>query len=416
MEEAFYKQRGLFRGRAYCPDCSLVNQRNQVLLTYLAMPVVGGLLYWIGPFTWLGMFFLRLSLTFVIIIPLLVLHELSHMLVAQFMKFKVFGIQIGVGRLLLRFSVRGLPWELRALPIGGFTIVGSGPTDYYRLKLFFIFAAGPFIHLILGLASIWWFQKNYLSIIFIPIMYEMVSAFILANVIIFLSNIWPHRAKNLPGAPGTDGWHLFRMPFVKDSEIKEKQAGFFALEALQSYRANDGQQAREYVEKALDTHPNSLVALNMLGMVRMQVEDFSGSRETFLELLNKPDLPRVYRYIALNNVAYANILLEDASLLPEADEFSKEAYNHMPWVPAIVGTRGTVLAAMGHYVDGIDLLKKAMAAQTEKQDIAADSYHLAIAEASRGNLEIARSHYDLACKLDDKIYLKKKTEKVLGMA
>lgn len=92
-------------------------------------------------------------------------------------------------------------------------------------------------------------------------------------------------------------------------------------------------------------------------MARAEYQD---SRETFLQLFETEDAREPGRhYILLNNVAYLNILLSDPSLLPEADQFSAEAFKHLPWVPPIMGRRGTVLVELGQLDEGSALLKKA---------------------------------------------------------
>jgi hypothetical protein len=82
-------------------------------------------------------------------VPLLVLHEAGHAVVAALLGWRVARVVIGMGRPLARFRVRGTPVEIRLLPLEGF--VQPVPTNlrYPRLKNALIYFAGPGAELLL---------------------------------------------------------------------------------------------------------------------------------------------------------------------------------------------------------------------------------------------------------------------------
>ena len=180
---------------------------------------------------------------------------------------------------------------------------------------------------------------------------------------------------------------------------------------MQSYAANDFENAQNWVEKALALDNKSEIARNVLGIVQMARGDHQTSRETFQQLLEteaakEPGL----RYTLLNNIAYLDALLHDPTLLSEADQFSEEALKHLPWVPAVVGTRGTVLVELGKLEEGIPLLKKSMSLHTDKQGKAINACHVALAELRCGNLDEARKYLVSAKTLDPDCFLIPETE------
>jgi hypothetical protein len=109
----------------------------------------------------------------------------------------------------------------------------------------------------------------------------------------------------------------------------------------------------------------------------------------------------------MNNVAYANLALDDPALLPEADIFSEQASQTMSWEPAILGTRGGVLVALDRVDEGLELLKSVLQKNPDKSGKAIDACLLAWGEWKRGNQQKSDSYLALARDLDPNSYLLK---------
>jgi tetratricopeptide (TPR) repeat protein len=244
---------------------------------------------------------------------------------------------------------------------------------------------------------------------------SLVSLLISANVVLLVISLFPWQVQTNYGRTGSDGWNLLHTPTMPEEEQSEQLASYYIQEGLEAYKQRDFRSARAWMEKGIEKYPEQPLVLNALGFVQVGTGEFEQSRETFLALLEhqlKPEL----KYMVLNNIAYANLMVGDSQLLPEADAYSAEAYQNAPWMPAIAGTRGAVLVEMGRLNEGVSLLKRAMAEHTDAQGKAANACYLAIAESHRGNPEEARRYLETARALDPTCYLLPRATEQLALS
>ena len=94
--------------------------------------------------------------------PLAILHELGHVIMARLCGWKVDSMVVGFGRALSQFKVHNTKVEIRAIPIEGFVMARPKPGNlrFPKLKLSLIFAAGPGIELLLLFCLYWWVGKD----------------------------------------------------------------------------------------------------------------------------------------------------------------------------------------------------------------------------------------------------------------
>ncbi len=76
-------------------------------------------------------------------VPLLVLHESGHAVVAWFLGWRVGRVVIGMGPVISRFSVGRTPVEIRMAPVEGFVVPIPRNLLAVRLKNALIYFAGP---------------------------------------------------------------------------------------------------------------------------------------------------------------------------------------------------------------------------------------------------------------------------------
>jgi hypothetical protein len=76
-------------------------------------------------------------------VPLLVLHEAGHALVAAALGWRVRQVVIGMGRVMASFRVGGVPVEIRLFPVQGFVIPAPRNLRSPHLKSALIYFAGP---------------------------------------------------------------------------------------------------------------------------------------------------------------------------------------------------------------------------------------------------------------------------------
>ncbi len=402
VEQAFSTEKSLLRKpKHFCPDCT-VKRESRWLVFGLAILALSGLLnFAIDPFSGVTSVVLGSILILLFMIPLVIIHELAHAGAAKLVGLRVFGITIGTGKTIWSGKFLGMDWTINILPLAGITMAGARPLPHSRWRLFFTYLAGPASHIPIALGLFFLeaaLPQSRWDLIFIPL--------IVTNILLAAISLFPHTASTVVGMQGSDGWHLFRVPFMKQSELIKQHVGYFSAEAMQSYAAKDFNRAESWLQQAFSLDANSGTARNIQGIIQMARGEYGGSRQTFLQLLETEEAraPGLH-YILLNNIAYLDALLRDPSLLPEADQFSAEALKHLPWLPAITGTRGTVLVELGQLDEGIALLKRSMSLSPDKQAKALNACHIAIGELRRGNLEGARKYLVSAKTLDASCFL-----------
>ncbi|HEY5729958.1 MAG TPA: site-2 protease family protein [Anaerolineales bacterium] len=397
VQQAFSTQKSIGRSRHYCPDCTLKRHTRSFVFNMSLLIGSGVLIFTLNPFSRAAVIVRDISLILLFQVPLILMHELAHATVAKLTGLRVFGIVIGIGKRIWSGELFGMQWMINALPLGGITSVGARPVPHIRWKLFLVYLAGPASHLLLAFAAFllsWSFSLSAFG-------HRVLGLLVFSNILLAVFNLFPRKISIMIGMQGTDGWHLMRVPFLKQDELTKLHVGYFAGEALLAYSRNDFETAKRWLEQALIVDGNSAIARNVLGVIQMAHEEYLVSRETFLQLLQTEEgkAPALH-YILLNNVAYLNALLGDPSLLPEADQYSAEALKHLPWMPPVIGTRGTVLVELGQIEEGIALLTKAMSLHTDKHGKALNACHIALGEFRRGDAVTAHKYFATAQTLD----------------
>jgi tetratricopeptide (TPR) repeat protein len=404
VEEAFStEKRFLGKPRHFCPDCTVKRKARSFLRDLVIIVGCGLFIYALSPSSSTAKaIVLHTSLILLFLIPLIVIHELTHAGVAKLVGLRVFGIMIGIGKTIWSGKFLGTDWTINLLPLGGITLVGTRPVALIRPKLFLIYLAGPASHMIMAVGFFLWQQT--LSIFTFG--YQVLMSLVLANIVLAVTNLVPFKISLTTGMQGTDGWHLLRVPFLGQAELTKRYVGYFAGEALQAYASNDLKEARKWVNQAFAFDRNSGIARNILGIIQMAAGEHKAARETFLQILETEEAKEPgLHYVLLNNVAYLDALLRDEALLTEADDYSLQAFQHLPWIPAVMGTRGTVLVELGQFEAGIDLLKRSMSLNVDKQSKALNACHIAVGEFRRGNPGVARKFLATAKTLDPNCFL-----------
>jgi len=401
VEEVFVKEKRFFGllTRRFCPDCMLKRLRLDAITNFIILPLVGVLLYFISPLHRLGEAALIIGISLFLYIPFAIVHELAHAAVASLLGFRVFSILLGVGGRVVSGKFLGLKWDVRSLPLGGATILGGPPAPGYQWKHFFVYLAGPASHALLAFL----FGSAFVPLLFLDVP-PLLTTFCLIcaslNLFSLLANLWPRKVPTVYGEGGTDGWHLLRVFFWKPEDFQKRYALYYALEALDANEERQPLQARDWAAKGLALYPDDEMLLNVSGVIHTYLNDFARAREIFVRLLERPKLMPGSKFIILNNIAYADAELNDPALLPEADQYSAEAYQNVPWEPAIQGTRGLVLVLLGKPDEGLPLLHSAFKKSLTRRNKAIDACYIALGELRRGNRAEAGKYLDAARTLD----------------
>jgi tetratricopeptide (TPR) repeat protein len=153
--------------------------------------------------------------------------------------------------------------------------------------------------------------------------------------------------------------------------------------------------------------------LNSHGVIALDLGEYGKARQCFLKLAQRDSKHPLMRPLMLNNIAYANALLGGDDLIKEADAFSLEAMATIGWMPAVMGTRGTVLANLGRFEEALPLLHESLSQEVSPNHKSQNACLIAEVECRRGHLDLARTYLEEARKLDPKCSLLVRAETIL---
>lgn len=390
-------------GKRFCPRCQEVRYRRNAVINYLLLPTIGLILYSIPTLRWLGELYLILSGTLLVMIPLIVLHELAHAFTASLVGLQAFRIVVGAGKPLITRRALGLDWEIRTIPWGAATLVSGLPLPGYRLRLFLVYLAGPLFHIILViifLAASLFVVPFTLSTWFV----RLIQIGLYSNLLLLLSNLWPRKIGMAIGQIGTDTWNIFNLFKLTQQDLQRHHEAYYFHHALSLFQRENLEGAQVWLQRGLAAYPESILLRNLKGVIHTWEDDYNQALEVFSVILeelprlesSRPEAQPAFRFLMLNNVAYSWLMLDDPSTIQQADAYSLEAYQNMPWQPEIAGTRGSVLVAMGKLDEGLPLLEKAMIQNIQPRDKAENACQIALGEIKRGDLVQARRYLEKA--------------------
>ena len=173
----------------------------------------------------------KLGVIFVIVcwVPLLVIHEAGHAIVARLCGWEVERVVIGFGRTWRTWVIGDVPVIFKSVPLSGYVVPRPGNLQSPRLKNALIFAAGPAFELIAALIVIvitgpaTVFQSSDA----LPVI--AAQSFSLAAALGLVFTLVPHTVSTERGESWSDGLGIlmsFRLPDAYFAElIREPEAG-----------------------------------------------------------------------------------------------------------------------------------------------------------------------------------------------
>lgn len=402
VEQVFYKVRQRHTGevRRRCPECWLKTRKHgyyRWLETYLVIGVIGvGLA--LGQNA-LGWFFLNLIFFYLLMILAALPHELGHAFAAQAVGFRAFYVIIGFGQTIFERPFCGFNFQLRAIPLGGFAVSAAKNTDHYRLKRCVMIFAGPGANLLVAGLLVLLLPNPALNFDFTSGI-RFANLFLIANLFCFAWSLWPHMIQTALGEIPNDGLLMWKTLFLTKEDVEKAPLAYFLYEGAELLKCNQHQTANEWFERGLNKFPEEMNLLNGQGACLLRLKRLSEAQDVFRKLLDRPTIDLFHRSLFANNLAYVNTLIGGEEFMLEADKYSKEALECMPFHPKYKGTRGSVLVELGKYDEGISMLKEAMENNEDSRSKALNACHIAIAEKRRGNSEESRKFAEIARSLD----------------
>lgn len=404
----------------YCPTCWSREQAStatRIMLMNFGVAALGPVLQLTCPKLGLGRFLTGLLWFQVFLVLALVIHELGHACMGRLLGMRVFKIYLGWGKTWFKFRRLGFEFEVRPALQGGLVVAGHPSLQWLRIKQFLFTLAGPMVNVVLA-SSIWPFLRpgQLWSFQVFETRLQVGTIFFYVNLIVLLENLLPYKVTTPLGRVSSDGKRLFEAFFLSPEKRKDLHAGSFFMEAAVNYEQADFEAARRWAEEGLALYPDHELLLTWPGLIALGAGENAKAREYFFKQLDRGSSQPHARPITLNNIAYADVLLGGVELIQEADTFSAEAMEGLGWLPAIEGTRGAVLAAMGRYEEGLPLLHESLSAATNIDHKAQNACFIAEAEARRGNLAKAKEYLEEARKLHPGCLLLSRAESVVREA
>jgi tetratricopeptide (TPR) repeat protein len=422
IPETFIRERKSFRRSIgiYCPPCWQKRQNRVYGWLYISNGAlgIGGLMLLLAESTRPAGFVLtNLCLLTLFEVTSVLPHELAHAWVGERVGLRVFRLIIGHGRPVFRRMLWRYDTEFRSIPLGGLTLAAHTHKRAFRVRQFAFVLAGPLVNgalaasmlLFMPLEELWQFHRLEQGI-------YPGQMFFFANAVLLMASLWPHEMATALGRTPSDGKLLFRTLFLKPDTMDQQHAAWFAGEGAICHEKGEHADAQAWFEKGLAVYPYQPHLLNWLGVVCIESQQYEKARDCFVKLLDRPDTAPAFRSLLLNNIAYADVLLGGSERITEADRFSREAMATLGWVPAIKGTRGTVLIESGRIEEGLGLLHEAMAATESTSDKAQNACWIAMGEARMGNLIASQRYLDQARQLDARCNLLERAGAVLRHA
>lgn len=401
-----------------CPSCKAakhLQDQGAALAIFAGVGVVGLVLVCINRDFPPGWWFLNLFLFQLAIVITIVPHELGHALMARWLGFEVFEVIIGFGRKLWEGKIAGFPIIVNSIPAGGLARTSPKDTRHVRRRFFAIIAAGPFVNFVFVAVILTCADRQHLfdieqqaSLRLLP-----VTAFFYANLLVLLVNLWPYTHKFAVGPLPSDGKLLLTIPFWSEARVQETHLGWFLTNSAKNNQTSQTATANAWLDKAAALYHNNPHIQNGLGIRFLAEGKPAEARACFLNLLKDETAKPVVRAMFMNNVAYADLLIDDPRLLDEADRHSQEAMTWLGQSPPVKGTRGVVLLQLGRLDEALPLLLDAYAQQADWYK-AENACWLAILQGRKQNAAEAQKYLAEAKKLNPKCVLLDRAERELN--
>ena len=397
--------------RWYCPPCAgrrtAANNSLWLIAAVLAVPLGLMLLRLDSPGQKYGWHLLTFALFVVFQAICIVPHELGHAVTALILGMRLFNVCIGAcGKVAFVIRVLGYDVVFMTIPLGGTTLATPKSTRFVRFKEFLLVLSGPMANAVLIVVAVWLGQH----VAGYDVAKWGVTVFVYANLFVLALNLFPQiltlNGQRIP----SDGRQLLSIPFLSSDRIRELHASYFTLEGLEARERGNLESAQAWFEQGLAAYPDDVACSSGLGTVLLDVADYPRAKQIFERLLEQKKDDMGLGALFKNNIAWTDLLIGDRQLLDEADRFSSEAIEVLPWVSEIKGTRGSVLIELGRIEDGVSLVEQAMKQNRQRQNQAFNASYLALAMLRLGNLEKAADYQKAAVRLDPKCALRNRLE------
>ena len=331
----------------------------------------------------------QLALTTLVLFGLVVTHELGHAVLGRLLGYRIFEISFGTGWPIVDTFVGRTRLRLSALPLGGHTLLAPKSDRVVAAREVFVSLAGPTVNLVIlgvALVSDWPPQLRILVIVM--------------SAVLVLENLWPREVVSPIGATVSDGLRAARALDLDDDGVRTLLASRYLGETYVDHVRGDHAAAAAWDERGLAAFPGLAAFEGDIATSLVLQGRYEEGRAALRRHLARTDLEPVQRALYENNLAWADLLLDDPDLEAEALERSAAAFAVLPALPAVRGTRGLALIVGGAVDEGIDLCADAYRRHREPAARGANAASIALGAARQGRVATAERYLRRAIQLD----------------
>ena len=300
-------------------------------------------------------------ITLFILNPLLIIiHEVIHLIVCTALGGRIFGVQIGVGKVLYQRWFKDFYLGIGNNLGSNFTLGGfEKPEKNYKYLLFF--GMPLLFHLVACLLPI---VVNVYTGEFLKLNWFW-TPFVILNGVLLVINLWPRNLATPFGSTKNDGLRVLDILRGVDSN-KNFQEDFNITGLMAYINKGDFHKAHHYLEQLKKINPEHF-AINNSEAFLLEKE---GKWDSALELFKKdyekdhhhenPYLNDFMMAMAHNNYAWGLLGHESEEERQQAIKAANLAYEYVFWIPSVVGTKAAVYARNGKYSAGVKLAQEAI--------------------------------------------------------
>lgn len=182
-------------------------------------------------------------------------------------------------------------------------------------------------------------------------------SFALANFIVLGVALYPRKMIIDGQNARSDGRLLWELFSISDEEIGSWVFGRYYHEAVACRKRGDCAGAERWLTKALQERPEDVACLWGLALLQFDIAQFAAARLSFIHCLEQTPANSEFRPYLLDWIACTDLRIAGRAELLEADRFSSEAVEAMPWISEFKQTRRCVLFALKKQDKGQSILR-----------------------------------------------------------
>jgi hypothetical protein len=355
----------------------------------------------------------RLSILFLVLfwIPMLVLHEFGHALMARLLGWQVREIVIGFGRDIWHWRIGETHIRIKRAPIEGYVLPAPVGPSRMRLKSMLIYAAGPGAELLLLGALLilfgWDGVFNDSDEIFSVALQSLAVVILIGagfNLVPFYTD----------GAV-SDGMGIITSPFMSRETIELRLASFELREVRTMANHGESAPALQSMTRLMRQYPdNRALKLQHVSVLSADHQD-DEAREIVREMLAGAEMSDHEHREWLHMQALVELDAREPSFLV-LDLALQKALQDSPNAPDLLATKGAAFVLRGQNEMGGNMLADAWRRSGGGSDDDRMLAYLAIA-AHRCGDQPARDHFRSAFDLTNRsLRLRQRVESMAGQS